>query len=113
MELRVDPTAIQAYADDLRQHATDADAIRRYADTYTAFGWHEEGLINIFWQAHRTFADQVSHALAHLHELLTASQLELTKVAMFYRLCDRVTAARLDRAYPSVPRSSPAIAATE
>jgi hypothetical protein len=113
MELRVDPTAIQAYADDLRQHATDAGAIRRYAATYTAFGWHEEGLINIFWQAHRTFADQVSHTLAHLHELLTASQLELAKVAMFYRLCDRVTAARLDRAYPCVPRSSPAIAATE
>ena len=95
MKLRVDPAAIQAYADDLRQHANDADAIRRYAATYTAFGWHEEGLINIFWQAHRTFADQVIHTLAHLHDLLTTSHLELAKVAMFYRLCDRATAARL------------------
>lgn len=104
MSFRVDPAAIRAYATQFTGHADDARAMHDYIATYTSFGWHEQGMINILQPAHERFAGEVIRALAHLQDLLNRSKTELEGVAAFYERADQAAAGRLDGTYQPVPR---------
>jgi uncharacterized protein YukE len=107
MGFMVYPWAVRAMANELGVAAEVAKVAERYASRHGQLDWHAQGLLALVIGAHQDFVDRLDKRLAHLHDLLTESGIQLNEVAAAYEHTDTASAARIDATLPPVARNYP------